>query len=657
MAIWDRLRENVSTALSDRISSLFGQAPERLVLEQPPNTEMGDLATPVCFELAKVLKRAPRQIAQEIVDSFETPPTGCSSVTVAGAGYINLFFDRNRFVAELNQALEAGPSGIDNSAPAAIVEHTNINPNKAAHIGHLRNAVLGDTLIRALRSLGRPVEVQNYIDNTGVQVADVVIGFRELEGIKTLQGLDGVAEPFDFSCWDVYSRVMGFYESKGDEAKQLRSTTLRQIEEGEGETAAMAAVIAERNVRQHIATMARIGVAYDLLPWEGEIIRLQFWQRAFDQLKERGAAVLEEEGKNAGCWVMPLKQSERFAEMEDPDKVLVRSDGTVTYVGKDLAYQLWKFGLLDTDFSYARFHRYPDGHQLWATGADGVPAEEAPSFGKAGVVYNVIDVRQSYLQRIVAEGLRVLGYPEQADRSIHFSYEFVALSPKTAKELGLPVSDEDAGRQFVEMSGRKGLGVKADDLLDHLEEKAGREVAKRNQDLPPEAQQETARVIARGALRYFMLKFTRNKVIVFDLDEAMSFEGEAGPYVQYAAVRAGNILGKLGGFDTVQAGEAAAGYHMEFLSEAESRDTWDLLHLLSQGEDVTGAAVEALELSQVARHAFTLAQKFNAYYHKYHIINEDDPRLREMRALLVRLFRRRMEKTLSILGIGIPERM
>ncbi len=475
--------------------------------------------------------------------------------------------------------------------------------------------------------------------------------------MKTLQDLEGVAEPFDFSCWDVYSRVMDFYESVGDKAGQMRSTTLRQIEEGEGETAVVAAAIAERNVRQHIATMERIGVAYDLLPWEGEIIRLQFWQKAFDLLKERGAAVLEKDGKNAGCWVMPLKESEAFAEMDDPDKVLVRSDGTVTYVGKDVAYQLWKFGLLGADFTYARFHRYPDGHQLWATRADGVPADQAPQFGNAGVVYNVIDVRQSYLQRIVAEGLRVLGYPEQSDRSIHFSYEFVALSPGTARELGLPVSDDDAGRQFVEMSGRKGLGVKADDLLDHLEEKAGREVAQRNPALTPEAQGETARVIAQGALRFFMLKFTRNKVIVFDLDEAMSFEGESGPYVQYAAVRAGNIIGKLGGFDQRQAADAAARYDMELLSDAERGDTWELLHLLSQGEDVTASAVEALELSQVARHAFTMAQRFNTYYHKYHIIGEDDPRLREMRSLLVRLFRSRMAQTLAILGIGIPERM
>jgi len=657
MAIWDRLREEVGTALGERIRSLFGESPDKLVLEQPPNSEMGDLATPVCFELAKKLRRAPRQIAQEIVNSFDTPPDGCSAVTLAGAGYINVFFDRGRFTAELHRALEAGEVAPDESAPAAIVEHTNINPNKAAHIGHLRNAVLGDTLVRAMRSLGRPVEVQNYIDNTGVQVADVVIGFRELEGLRDTAALDGVTEPFDFSCWDVYSRVMNFYEEKGESGKKLRSETLHAIEAGEGETAAMAAAIAERNVRQHVATMARIGVAYDLLPWEGEIIRLRFWQRAFDLLKERGAAVLEIEGKNSGCWVMPLKESEAFAEMDDPDKVLVRSDGTVTYVGKDVAYQLWKFGLLGADFSYARFHEYSDGHTLWATRPGGVGPDEAPAFGRAGVVFNVIDVRQSYLQRVVAEGLRVLGYPEQADRSIHFSYEFVALSPSTAKELGLPVTEEDAGRQFVEMSGRKGLGVKADDLLDHLEEKAGREVAKRNPELPAETQDETARIIASGALRFFMLKFTRNKVIVFDLDEAMSFEGEAGPYVQYAVVRAGNILGKLDGFDSAAAAEAAGRCDLGLLDPVEQADTWELLHLLSRGEDVAASAVEALEFSQLARHAFALAQKFNGYYHKYHITREPDLRLREMRALLVRLFRVRMEKLLTILGIGIPERM
>jgi len=657
VAIWDQLRDHVRIALTERIHDLFEHRVERLVLEQPPNTELGDLASPVCFELARVLKRAPRQIAQEIVDSFDAPPPGCRSITVAGGGYVNVFFDRNAFVAELDRALAGGPPAADASVPLAIVEHTNINPNKAAHIGHLRNAVLGDTLVRAMRSLGRRVEVQNYIDNTGVQVADVVIGFRELEDVRDVSGLDRVAEPFDFSCWDVYSRVMAFYEARGEEGKTLRSETLHDIEKGEGVAAAMAAVIAERNARRHVATMARIGVAYDLLPWEGEIIRLEFWKKAFELLKERGAAVLETGGKNAGCWVMPLKQSEAFAEMDDPDKVLVRSDGTVTYVGKDVAYQLWKFGLLGADFSYARFHEYPDGRCLWATREDGVPDGEAPSFGNAGVVYNVIDVRQSYLQRVVAEGLRVLGYPDHADRSIHFSYEFVALSPGTARELGLPVTEEDAGRSFVEMSGRKGLGVKADDLLDHLEAKAGREVAARNPKLTPEAREETARIIACGALRFFMLKFTRNKVIVFDLDEAMSFEGEAGPYVQYAAVRAGNILGRLGGFDAGRAAQAAGRFEMDTLEEGERGDTWELLHLLSQGEDIAASAVEALELSQLARHAFVLAQKFNGYYHKYHIISEEEPRLREMRALLVYLFRRRMERTLDILGIGIPERM
>ncbi|OLD53883.1 MAG: arginine--tRNA ligase, partial [Acidobacteria bacterium 13_1_40CM_2_64_6] len=365
----------------------------------------------------------------------------------------------------------------------AIVEHTAINPNKAAHIGHLRNSALGDTLVRALRFRGVPVEVQNYIDDTGVQVADVVVGFKVLEG-KSLDQIRKTADTtrFDYYCWDLYARVTDWYEQ--DKARlAVRAETLHDIEHGGNENATIAGLIADRIVRTHLKTMGRMNVDYDLLTWEGDILRLKFWAQAFDVLKASGAVYLQTEGRLAGCWVMPIQDAGEGAEGnggdasqddeagdadEQREKVIVRSNGTVTYVGKDIAYQFWKLGLLGKDFHYRIFTSRPRG-PLWATtNTDG--ERDHPLFGGAAYVYNVIDVRQSYLQKLLKQALIAVGHPEAAGKSHHFSYEMVALSHATARELGyaLPPDSEEARKPFVEVSGRKGLGVKADDLLDRL---------------------------------------------------------------------------------------------------------------------------------------------------------------------------------------------
>jgi arginyl-tRNA synthetase len=459
-----------------------------VVTERPPRIEMGEIATPVCFELAKRLRRAPRQIAQEIAAQLG-PIDGVERVEIAGAGYVNLYFSRAAFLSATVAAAEAQPAGAPSDAPKCIVEHTNINPNKAAHIGHLRNAVLGDTFVRVLRRAGRRVEVQNYIDNTGVQVADVVIGFihiakKSLEEVRAL-----AARPkFDYFCWDLYASVTNFYEE--DKTRlALRGETLKSIEDGDGAASEMAGIVAPAIVRCHLRTMDRLGIEYDLLPRESEILHLKFWDAAFEHLKQRNAIHLAASGKNAGCWVMRLNDAADAADPtgEDDDaKIIVRSNGTVTYVGKDIAYQMWKFGLLGRDFKYERFHTYADGHSLWASVSSGGESG-APAFGHAAMVYNVIDARQAYLQNVVVAGLRALGFSEQADKSIHFSYEIVALTPRCARELGYTLSEEDAKKPYVEVSGRKGLGVKADDLLDRLESAARAEVDERQADLPAEA--------------------------------------------------------------------------------------------------------------------------------------------------------------------------
>ncbi len=658
------LEKRLQAALSAHISDRYGAQVE-VVTELPRQPEHGDLATPVCFSLAKILRRAPRQIAAEL--AAELPPVaGIRSLEAAGAGYVNARFDRAAYAA----AALSGREAVSAAPAKVIVEHTNINPNKAAHIGHLRNAVLGDTLVRLLRSLGRNVEVQNYIDNTGVQVADVVAAFHFLRNLDAGSVRALAADPgvrFDYFCWDLYAEISQLFAAGDPQAIAWRADTLRALESGEGEIAELGAVVADAIVACHLATMRRIGVAYDVLPRESEILKLRFWSAAFELLKRRSAIHLESSGKNAGCWVMPAAaflrpgagQAKPAAADEaapDADKVIVRSDGTVTYVGKDIAYQLWKFGLLaGKDFRY-RPAQIPSALDVWVTAADGGSAD-APEFGGGDEVYNVIDVRQSYLQDVVRAALEALGFVRQAQASVHFAYEMVALSPRCCAELGIELSEADRAKPYVEVSGRKGLGVKADDLLDLLIDTAFDEVRSRHSELAKAECREIAEQIAVGALRYFMLRVTRNTVIAFDFQEALAFEGETGPYVQYAAVRAGNILRK----------HAAAASSADEGNELPSREAlqrhladeslWQLVLAMSMSRWTAARAAESGEPAQLARNAFQAAQAFNNFYHQTHILNESDPERKAVLLAIVRLALRELADLMSVMGMPVPTRM
>jgi arginyl-tRNA synthetase len=644
-----RIAERVSADVRDR----FGvDAP--VSLEQPKQGSFGELAIPVAFQLARQLRQAPKVIAAQLVADLGDIE-GVSALEVAGNGYINVRLDRAKYgLALLRQVHVAGQK----SEGKIIVEHTNINPNKAAHIGHLRNAILGDTFVRMLRASGYPVEVQNYIDNTGVQVADVVVGFEHLEKTSVDEVRELIADPqhrFDYLCWDLYARVSAYY-NEHPEALEWRQETLHAIEAGKGVAAELAHIVADAIVNAHLRTMLRLGVEYDVLPRESEILHLQFWATAFDQLKERNAIYFETEGKNKGCWVMPGSAFSHDTGDDADSKVIVRSNGTVTYVGKDIAYQLWKYGLLGKDFFYRKWLQYPNGHEVWST-VDHPSEENAPSFGRGERVYNVIDSRQSYLQDVVVAGLRALGYQDQADRSIHFSYEMVALSPRTCVELGLDLSEEDRRRPYVEVAGRKGLGVKADDLIDKLIEKALEEVESRHQEAPSHERRKVASQIAIGALRYFMLKYTRNSVIAFDFQEALSFEGETGPYVQYTAVRARNILRKL-----AERGEALPDYSRELDADAMARqlreeDFWQLLLAGSKADSAIERAVASGEPAHVAKYAFQLAQAFNNFYHGYPVLTEENREKRTFLLWMTDYFGAQLERTLGVLGIEVPEYM
>ena len=664
LPVQERVRAHVTRVLAG-LYSLDQTDAGMVVLEYPPSRELGDLGTPVAFELARRLRKAPRAIAQEIAGAFGALE-GVTRVAAAPNGYLNVFLERRGFLLD-RLAPVANASG---RTPAkTIVEHTAINPNKAAHIGHLRNSALGDTLVRVLRFRGIPVEVQNYIDDTGAQVADVVVGFRLLQG-KTLDQIREIADStrFDYYCWDLYAQVTEWYEGDKERLKH-RTATLHDIEHGESEAAAIGGFIADRIVRCHLKTMARMNVDYDLLTWEGDILRLKFWEQAFNVLKASGAVYLQTEGRLAGCWVMAIEDDEESDAAAEPDeenaaereKVIVRSNGVVTYVGKDIAYQFWKLGLLGRDFQYRIFVEEPRG-PIWATcSSDG--AGEHPPFGRAVHVYNVIDVRQSYLQKLLKQALVAAGHPEDAERSHHFSYEMVALSHATARELGhAPAPDsEDAQRPFVEVSGRKGLGVKADDLLDTLMRNAGHEVTARNPELSDSERERIGQTIGVAAVRYFLIKFSRGKIIAFDLEEALSFEGESGPYIQYAVVRANNIFQKLLQRDGLDEPALLASLKDipvgELVGDNGSHEIWSLVLDASRLDEIVEQVIRTLEFSVLAKYAFSLAQAFNAFYHRSQILNEERDDVRRWRAGAVIYLRDQLTRALDLMGIQVPSRM
>jgi arginyl-tRNA synthetase len=651
--VFHHLEKRVQSAFRDLVSAQFGLEAD-IAIEQPKQSSFGELALPVAFQLAKSLRQAPRKVASELIAAAPQIP-GVSALEIAGNGYINVRFDRGSY----GRALLAGEDeAVDSNALKTIVEHTNINPNKAAHIGHLRNAILGDTFVRMLRARGERVEVQNYIDNTGVQVADVVAGFHFLEGktpAEVAELMQDENERFDYLCWDLYARTSQHYKDN-PESLEWRSTTLHAIEANDGELAELAHLVADAIVNAHLATMLRLNIQYDVLPRESEILHLKFWASAFELLKERKAIYFENEGKNAGCWVMPSSAFRGEGDANEDSKVIVRSNGTVTYVGKDIAYQLWKFGLLGKDFHYKPLTRYTDGKEVWVSTDEPQP-RPAPAFGHAATVYNVIDTRQSYLQDVVVAGLRALGFEEQANRSVHFSYEMVALSPRCCAELGIELSEEDARRPYIEVSGRKGLGVKADDLMNKLIESALCEVSSRHPENNQASQLAVATEIAMGALRFFMLRFTRNTVIAFDFQEALSFEGETGPYVQYAAVRARRILDKL-----AERGESLPEFDAQLTAEAMGRqlaneEGWQVMLAASKADSALERAVDAGEPAHVARYAFQLAQEFSNFYQRFKVLDEPDPERRVFLLWMTRFFAQQLERTLAILGIAVPEYM
>ena len=670
--MYKTLQEQLQTRVAELLKARYDVELTGFAVELPPKIEFGEMALPVAFELARRLKKAPRVIAQELQPALAETP-GVASVEIAGAGYLNIKLDRPemlRRIAADEHAVVGGPG-------FRLVEHTSINPNKAAHVGHLRNAVLGDSFARMLRrsegneagwKQGFDLGVQNYVDNTGVQVADIVVAVTELKHMTLEQVREWLTEVLetnarvDYLCWDLYAQVSQWYEADPAQTtarKQVRLDTLHKIEAGANETAEIADLIATAVLRRHLETMERLGIEYDFLPRESEILHLHFWEAARQLMVDKGVLYHETVGKNAGCWVMRRASSAAAGppllaegEADEDAKIIVRSNGTVTYVGKDIAYHLWKFGLLGPDFGYARFREYPE-HTCWISTVQG--ENPHPVFGQATAIYNVIDSRQDDPQAQVKEALRALGFVAESEHYTHLNYAMVALTPRCAQDLGYVLSEEDKGRAYIEVSGRKGFGVKADDLIDRMIAAAREEVEKRHPELEEGERQAIAESIGVGALRFFLLRFTRNTVIAFDFRDALSFEGETGPYVQYAAVRAANIF-RRAGVSEKDALQAVADLDFSGLLAAET-DIWELWLLASRLTLVLEQGIAAAEPAMLARYAFVLAQSFNNFYHRHNILKETDALRRSLLLATAAVARRELVRVLSWLGISVPSAM
>jgi arginyl-tRNA synthetase len=633
------LQEKIKTLIFAIVKNDHEISDSDLVFSLPAERKFGDLSTNLAFVLAKKSKSKPFPLANAIVGKLQGQLPEIETIQVAGGGFINFYLRRDLFLLYQWQNLSRS---LPPRSEKVIVEHTSINPNKAAHIGHLRNSCLGDILARSCRFLGYEVEVQNYIDDTGIQIADVVWGLlyyqkKDLAAIKKITTMAAY-------LWDLYAEVNQLF-TVNEKFANARRDVHKKIENKVNPEYQTCLYIAQQVLLDHIRTMARLDIQYDLLARESDVIALDFFKAAAAELTSRQVMILSQDPEKKGCLVIHY-------DREKIEKIIVRSNETITYVGKDIAYNLWKFGLLPRDFYYRPFFTYPDNHAIYMTAAE--PGSQAPPFGRAAKVYNVIDVRQSYLQNLIAQVLAQLGHPEQSRNFIHFSYEMVAMTPACVREMGLPLAPEEETKSYVEVSGRKGRAVKADDLIDQLVAKSKHELESRNSGLSAAEVESIARAIAVAALRYFMVKFNLNTVIAFDFKEALNFEGDSGPYLQYTIVRLNSILKKIAGSDLAAGKKPGL---LIYLNAAEKELYWEMILNLSLLETQVEYALANHELSSLAAYAYSLCQKFNHYYHLFPVLAEKDVDIRNLRLILILLFKEKVEKLLHIIGITVPERM
>jgi len=598
---------------------------------EPAKPGFGDVSSNVSFLLAKQLKKSPKDIAEMLSEKYQH----CSSTLVLKteahpSGYLNFFANwekLSQLILSESNLPEFGDVDIGKNS-TIVVEHTSVNPNKALHIGHIRNIVIGDTVSRILKKVNYKVHVLNYIDDSGLQVADIIVGFKHL-------GFDQESpegKKFDHYCGDdVYVKTTEKYESDSS-LEEIRKNVLKELEDGNSETAKFADKITRKVLANQLETCWNLSVSYDCLNFESQIIRSGLWSKIFEKIKEMNLIEFENEGKNAGCWVIR-------GEDKEEDKVIVRSNGTATYIAKDIPYAAWKLGLLEDPFNYEKYEKQqPNSRVLWQTTLNENDSE--PQNFTGDKVITVIDSRQARLQKIITD---LMGkFKSIQDTYIHLGYESVTLSSETAKVLGLDTDGKQA-----QMSGRKGLYVNADSVYDILKEKTKEETKKRHPEMDSSDIEKIAHDVSVGTLRYEMIKQDLDKIIVFDLTKSLSLDGDTAPYIQYTHARATRILEKS---------KRAPLIDVDF-SLLKEKPALDLIKTIGLFDMQVRDAANNLSPKVIARYCHDLAVSFNSFYEHVKVLELGDEPLENSRLCIVNSFKITLEKALGLLGIVAPDKM
>jgi arginyl-tRNA synthetase len=634
---------------------------QKFDITEPARNEYGDLACNVAFQLSKTAKKRPIEIANEIVEKHLKPyisekekkernSSFILSAETHPSGYINFRINFAKLATStLHPVIDDPNFGFldlgDNKH--VLIEHTSVNPNKALHIGHVRNMVIGDTLYRIMKATNHNTSVLNYIDDSGLQVADIIVGFKfagfplpqpAISGASSSSGIttnnnNSKFAKFDHYCDEVYVKVNELYQTDKS-LEEKRQLVLSEIEKGTSEIAKFSSEITMRVLLDQLKTSWRMKARYDLLNFESHIIHSKLWIRSFELLKERGICQLETSGKNNGCWVLKM-------EGED-DKVITRSNGTTTYIAKDIPYAAWKLGIVADPFYYYKFADQWDISSLWATTLDVERAtNNHPQFSPADIAITITDVRQDRLQRLISKVLSQL-YNTNAKEYHHLGYESVSLSSDTAKMLGLDLGD----KKFVHMSGRKGINIDADYVLERLHDKAYQEVKKRNPNLSQKLLDEIAEEIAVSALRYNLIKQDLAKMITFDISESLNLEGDTGPYLQYAYARSQHILQK-----------SNQNYSERKFETLSSEQEHTLIKEIAKFDIILQEAVKNLNPKLIAKYAYGLATEFNLFYEKLPVLREKDSQTMHARLVLVKAFGVTLRKALNLLGVTPLDKM
>jgi len=634
---------------------------EKVHLEHPENEKWGDYATNVAMELAKAVKQNPIEIAKSIcyeIRGYELSITEIDKkykifeeVNFVQPGFINFKLSQEWLFSVLYLILadpeDYGSSELVNKKRVAL-EHSNVNPNKAAHIGHLRNACLGQFLERTYEFLGYHVEVQYYTNDLGVQVATSSMGIEKLQDIKP-----SGYKKYDHYAWDVYSK-MESYINENDDLKKERENLMHKLEDSTSTESIKQKELAQKILAEQLKTFQNLGVDYDVIIYESDIVALKMWEKAFEKLKQNENVYYAAEGKSAGCWLVKVSNSAKGKEESEEskntkenkneeieeDKIIVRANGIPTYTGKDIAYHMWKFGLIGIDFGYKKAEFGTQSKDLWLTTSKG-DGQKNISFSSVDMVLNVIGGEQTYAMEVVKKSLEYLGFKEESQNMTHINYGFVYLSPKTAQNLGIDTSD---GKEKYGMSGRKGWGIKIDDFIELVDEKL----------MSDHGEFESLKDVRNGAVKFEMLKFNTFQDIVFDLDNALNVKGFSGPYIQYTYARTNSVLERTNWmFD-----KSLIGYHLDIMKNSNINDKEvSVLRSLYKFPEIVARSAMEFAPNILCNYLYDLCQRYNTFYNELSILNAPDEFSKEFRLMLTSSINRVLSNGLFLLGITAPRKM